>query len=425
MHMEDMSFEEDWEVIESLLPEGWQEKCKELKAYQLKRAFDGAGKLLKTILIHCAQGHSFRTTAVLAEEGGLATLSDVALNKRLRLGSDWLRWMSEGVVQKWLSPSNSRDCAATIRVKVADASTVQEHGSKGTSWRIHYALELSSLQCNQISITGKETGESFKNFTVQEGDVWMGDRAYAKPPGIAHVLAHGGDVLARMGWNSLQLCDEKGKKFDLLWHLRQLRLHEVGDWPVFIAHDKGLIAGRICALRKSVSAANRERKRILKESSKKGRNTKAQTLEAAGYTFVFTTLDQSISAETILTIYRIRWQIELTFKRLKSLLGLGHLHNKNPESAKAWLYGKLLAACLIEALAVVSERFFPWGYPLGTTTPLMEKHLEGDRPYVSLLLTSHNARKQPGLTTQTVENIVQETRGATSKTPDENGRTAS
>jgi hypothetical protein len=399
MQIEDLLLKEDWAVIESLLPEGWQEKCKELKAYQLSRAFGGPGDLLRTLLIHCAQGHSFRVTAALAEEGGVATLSDVALNKRLRLASDWLRWLSNGVAQKWFPRKDPKDCAATLCVKVADATTVQEPGSKGTSWRIHYSLELSSLQCNEITITGKEKGESLKNFKVQEGDLWIGDRIYAKPPGIAHVLSHGGDVLVRVGWNSLQFCDEQGRKFDLLEHLRQLRLHEIGQWPVFIVHDKGLIAGRICAIRKSVSAADRERKRILKESSKKCRNTKPETLEAAGYTFVFTTLDQSIPAEIVLTIYRARWQIELTFKRFKSLLGLGHLHNKNPESAKAWLYGKLLAACLIEALAVVSERFFPWGYPLGKKTPLMEKHLEGDRPHVPILPSSNNAREQPALTT--------------------------
>jgi hypothetical protein len=399
MHLEDILDKEDWAVIESLLPEGWQEKCKELKAYQLNRAFNGPGDLLRTLLIHCAQGHSFRVTAALVEEGCVATLSDVALNKRLRLCSDWLRWLSNGVAKRWFPRKDPGDCAANLCVKVADATTVQEPGSKGTSWRIHYSLELSSLQCNEIMITGKEKGESFKNFAVQEGDLWIGDRVYAKAPGIAHVLSHGGDVLVRVGWNSLQLYDEQGQKFNLLGLLRQLRLHEIGDWPAFIAHDEGLIAGRICAIRKSVSAATKEREKILKESSKKCRKTKPETLEAAGYTFVFTTLDQSIPAEIVLTIYRARWQIELTFKRFKSLLGLGHLHNKNPESAKAWLYGKLLAACLIEALAVVSERFFPWGYPLVKKTPLMEKHLEGDRTHVPILPPSHNARKQSTLAT--------------------------
>ncbi len=398
MHIEDLGLEEDWAVIESLLPEEWEEKCKELKAYQLNRAFDGPGDLLRTLLIHCAEGHSFRVTAALAEDGGLASLSDVALNKRLRKSGDWLRWLCEGVAQKWLQWRDPQGSEPTIRVKLADATTVQEPGSKGTSWRIHYSLELSSLKCNEITITGKEKGESFKNFEIHEGDLWIGDRAYAKAPGIAHVLSHGGDVLARMGWNALQLYEEQGQKFDLFRHLRRLKPHEVGDWPVFIAHEKGFIAGRICAVRKSVSAANKERKRILKESSRRGRQTRPQTLEAAGYTFMFTTLDRSISAEIVVTIFRTRWQIELLFKRLKSLLGLGHLHNKNPESAKAWLYGKLLAACLMEALVVVSERFFPWGYPILKETPLVEKRLEGDRSDVPIFYTSHKASEQSNFT---------------------------
>jgi hypothetical protein len=117
MHIEDLLFKEDWSIIESLLPDGWQEKCKELKAYQLNRAFDGPGGLLRTLLIHCAQGYSFRVTAALAEEGGVATLSDVALNKRLRLGSDWLRWLSNGVAQTQLLHHSHDSFAISICYK--------------------------------------------------------------------------------------------------------------------------------------------------------------------------------------------------------------------------------------------------------------------------------------------------------------------
>jgi hypothetical protein len=61
--------------------------------------------------------------------------------------------------------------------------------------------------------------------------------------------------------------------------------------------------------------------------------------------------------------YRRRWQIELAFKRLKSLLQLGHLKKIDKAGAKAWLQGKLLVACLIETLILTAERFPPWGYP--------------------------------------------------------------
>lgn len=73
---------------------------------------------------------------------------------------------------------------------------------------------------------------------------------------------------------------------------------------------------------------------------------------------VVTTLD-GLEAQGVLALYRHRWQVELAFKRMKSLLGLSHLRKKNPEGAKAWLQGKLLVACLIERLIAVGEHFSP------------------------------------------------------------------
>jgi hypothetical protein len=99
-------------------------------------------------------------------------------------------------------------------------------------------------------------------------------------------------------------------------------------------------------------------------------------LEAAEYIFVFTTLGAHIPAPAILEMYRGRWQVELTFKRLKSLLALGHLKKVDPQGAKAWLQGKLLVAILIETLIALAERFFPWGYPLAPDSPSLP--LAGD-----------------------------------------------
>ena len=123
--------------------------------------------------------------------------------------------------------------------------------------------------------------------------------------------------------------------------------------------------GRICAIRKSRSAAARARQLTQQKNSKKGHLVQDSTLEAAAYIFVFTTLaTQQCAAEAVLELYRCRWQVELAFKRLKSILATGHLKKTDPIGAKAWLQGKLLAAVVIEALIAAGERFSPWGYPL-------------------------------------------------------------
>ena len=61
-----------------------------------------------------------------------------------------------------------------------------------------------------------------------------------------------------------------------------------------------------------------------------------------------------------------RWQIELHFKRIKSLLRLGHLPKRSDESARAWIQGKLLTVLLIERLIEDARFFSPWGSPIST-----------------------------------------------------------
>src|SRR5450759_4390116 len=84
------------------------------------------------------------------------------------------------------------------------------------------------------------------------------------------------------------------------------------------------------------------------------------------------------SAIVALEMYRGRWQIEIAFKRLKSVIGLGHLRKTDSEGAKAWLHGKLLVAFLMEALIAAGERFFPWGYPLSPELSEIPLSLEGE-----------------------------------------------
>ena len=64
--------------------------------------------------------------------------------------------------------------------------------------------------------------------------------------------------------------------------------------------------------------------------------------------FVITSLPYEISADQILSCYRLRWQVELVFKRLKSLLGLGSIPTKTKEAGETWINGKILLSLLTE-----------------------------------------------------------------------------
>jgi IS4 transposase len=53
----------------------------------------------------------------------------------------------------------------------------------------------------------------------------------------------------------------------------------------------------------------------------------------------------------------LRWQVEIYFKRLKSILNFGELPKRRPGSVVAWLNGKLMVALLLEM--IISKAAFP------------------------------------------------------------------
>jgi len=425
MNKNELILDEEWSLVTRFLPAGWREKAKELGALQRFRRFSDVDDLLRALLIHFVEGCSGRETAVRVSEYGIARISDVAFLKRLAKADAWLRWMAEGVMRG--SGTSVPDVleSSGLRVRLTDATCVESPGRKAPSWRIHYAVELPSLLCDEIEVTGREVGESFKNFTVKPGDLLLGDRGYAHARGIASVVEGGGHVLVRTSLTLLPLQGEDGATFPILPHLRNLKDGEVGDWDVWISYNGKLIKGRLCAVRKSLEARLKARKRVLRQRSKgfgKKGQLRSQTLEAADYVIIFTTLDRTFTAGQVLEIYRARWQVELCFKRLKSILKVGNLHNKNPQTARAWLHGKILVALLTESIILAARSFSPWGYPTACQVPQKPQPLAGDLLHSPPCVPSHNSPLGAVLVHNTLEHNPISPPGTTTKTDSSDGR---
>jgi DDE family transposase len=362
---------EDWDAVVRFLPQDWQDKASELGAVQRRlRGFDGVESLLRVLLIHLADGCSLRETAVRAHAGGLAAVSDVALLKRLRACGPWFRWMTQQLNAKMGVPLGDEALLPGRRVRLVDGTTVSEPGATGSTWRLHYALNLQTLACEEVHVSGANEGESLTRFDVSAGDVIMADRGFARQRGLRHVVQHGGDVLLRTSLSNLPLQDHDGERLDVLALLRTLKVGEAGDWSAHARDSKGSIAVRVCAYRKTAAQTRQALHDIDREAVKKRTNVRPETREAAGYVIVLTTLLEPEAAD-IMEFYRRRWQIELAFKRLKTLLQLGHLKKFDEDGAKAWLQGKVLVASMIETLIFTAERFSPWGYDQHATTAPM------------------------------------------------------
>lgn len=365
---------ESWDELLSFLPDEWEEKCTELGALTRTRKFPDAQTLLRTLLIHLLDGCSLRVTSAHSKFGNLADVSDVAILKRLHSSGEWFRWLCDSLCNRWLlSQPLSEKLLENHRVVLFDATHVSEPGNTGTDWRIHYAFCLNTFGCLSVSVTDNSVGESFKHYQISKGCVYIGDRGYYHLSGIEHVVSHGADVIVRMHSQARHFFKEDSHDiFDVLGALRKLRSNKIGDWKVTFKGTSGDVKGRICAIRKSKYAREKSKERLYDTCSKKQRKVSKASLLAAEYVFVFTTLSSDIiTAQKVLDLYRGRWQIELVFKRLKSIVGLGHLPKQDLVGAKSWLQGKLFCAFLIESLIQAAEHFFPWGYEWKTAEELV------------------------------------------------------
>jgi IS4 transposase len=362
------AFTEEWEFLLAALPSVDLEKSlRESGGYRRRRAVRSAETLLRLALVYGFCGLSLRQTAAWADAQEVAKLSDVALLKRLRSCSDWLSHLLGAKLAERAQMVPRPD--SSLRLRLMDATSIAVPGRKGTGWRVHVGFGLNQLVIDHIDLTGSEGGETFCRFPLRREDLVLGDRGYAHRRGLAAVCQAGGNFLIRLNWSNVPLQDLEGKSFDLFKALRQIPGLQVAEYRVQTAPQASekiaALPARLIAVRKSPAAAEKERQKILREAAKKKRKADPRSLEAAEYTIVLTSMgEEQLPAAEALELYRFRWQIEMAFKRLKGLLGLGHLSAKDSHLARSALYAKLLAALLLEDLTGKFLSFSPWGFPL-------------------------------------------------------------
>ncbi len=341
----------DWNSIRSYLPEDYAELAHELKQLQTQYGnakIRTADDLLRLTLLHVGTDLPLRQTVALMAEAGGPSLSHVRLHKKMFRAVPYLRALvSEMVDTAGVQPERW----AGYDVVTVDASCFCAPGAETTDARLHVQLRLCDLDVLTVRATGVSVGESFKRFPWQPGQLALGDRGYGNAPGIGYVVGCGADVLVRVNRTSLPMMDPEGHAIELMQWLRSLRGHDDHERPVVIRdrEHKREIRGRLIATRLPAAQAEKARARLKREL--KGKVTQLDR-EAAAYVVLFTTAPKSkLDATRCLALYRVRWQVELLFKRWKSLCGFDRLPNYLDETILAWLYAKVLLALLMQRMA--------------------------------------------------------------------------
>jgi hypothetical protein len=354
---------DEWDLIERLLPVGWQEQARLRGAFQRARRAQTPGDLLRLLLFHAVNDGGLRSTVTQAAAAGLARMSQVGLLKRMRSSVAWLTWIAAELCREF---RDGAELPLAFRPRIVDSTTVQAPGARSTDWRLHYALDLQTLDCDWHELTDCHGAELLERVPIKPGDVLLGDRGYARAVGIAAVVKAGGHVIVRLPWNHGRTIDRDGRAFQVLARSRRVRVGQVREWEVRRIQGRGRaqcrVEGRIIAVRLPAPLAHQSERRAARRAARQQRATDPRTLEAAHFVFLFTTLSRAeLSARNVLELYRYRWQVELAFKRHKQILKLGQLPHRDPEAAQSWILSKLIVALLLEKL-YRSSAISPWGY---------------------------------------------------------------
>jgi Transposase DDE domain len=329
------------------------------------------GDLLRLILVHAAADLPLRQTVALVAEAGGPDISPMRLHKRMVRAADYLHALVTALVQAPMGLSPER-CSG-YAVSAVDATVISRPGSVNGDARIHHRMRLSDLKYLQVRSTGIDEGETLCGLDFDEGELVVGDRGYCNARGVAFVVDQGADVLVRLNRTSMPLLavDEK-TPVDVMTLLRSIPARGVHEHFVVVPYKHGrntrMIHGRLCITRLPQHEAEKARQRARKEY---GAKVSDDTLEAAGYVALFTTTPwQRLSAAQCIELYRLRWQVELQFKRWKSICGFDRMPNFRPDTTASWLYAKILAAVLLEKLASLKSELSP---PIHSVPPRLNK----------------------------------------------------
>src|SRR5258707_4675215 len=346
-----------WPEVSARFPAGFDlEATARLRgAFTRARGVKNAEGLLRLALAYGGLGMSLRETCAWAEAGEIANLSGPSLLDRLCKAAPWLGdIVAELIAEQTKVPAGRW---AGYRLRALDGTSICQPGADRTTWRLHVGYDLATGQVDQLELTDVHGAENLQRLTYRPGDIVLADRYYARPRDLRPVMEAGADFIVRTGWNSLRLLQADGEPFDLFaWPAVQpeqegqvqVRIHE----GLTGAPPPQPLTLRLVIRRKDPEQAEAEQKRLLKDAKKRGKQPDPRSLEAAKYILLLTSLPADVFPPSdILAIYPFRWQIELAFKRFKSLAGLDMLPAKKPELARAWIYARLIVAIIADQIA--------------------------------------------------------------------------
>ncbi|HEV7879542.1 transposase [Bradyrhizobium sp.] len=327
--------------------------ARQTRAIERRRALGSGADLLRLALARGPGGLSLSETAAWGTMRGFAEMSDPAVKYRLDKAVEFLDAVMVCQLAEQAPGAAVRWTGRTLRA--SDGSCFCEPGNKTTSWRLHAVYDLGRGGFSHFELTDKHGAEAIERGAPSPGEIRIGDRNFARAPSLHRFRqrsANEADFIVRVGWNAFRLTRQDGSDFDLITHLDTLPA-DMTPHDVMLRAKIGPLDPplplRLIIQRKTPEATEAARKKLGSEASRKQKVLDPRSLVAAEFMILGTSLPtEGDPGEELLAVYRLRWQIELAFKRLKSLLRMDRIPTQTERASRSWLTAHLILALLCD-----------------------------------------------------------------------------
>jgi Transposase DDE domain len=339
--------DDGWDELRARLPGDLDARARRSGAIQRPRQVRNGEQLLRLILIYVTGWFSLRDAAAWAGRALGIALTDDALSYRFSRAEVFLRELVQSLLRQQIGERKRPGPA----VRILDATSLNQPGATGTELRLH-ATYTPGEGLVGVELTDAHGGEHIWRAEAKHGDLLLLDRGYGHAQEVRTAHSKNEDCLIRVHLQNLPVQSLDGKRRDPKMLVKQTEACGVLDQEVLLAekgHDPA--PARLVMSALPPEKAAQQRRKLRRAAAKKGRTPDKMALKLAGYFCCVTTVSaERVSSRVLFTWYRVRWQVELWFKRSKSLLGLDRLTKASSALVAVQVWGRLLVALLVQQL---------------------------------------------------------------------------
>lgn len=290
-----------------------------------KRVIREAAVLVEAAYLYIVKKLSYqRLSDEMACRYGIR-MSDTAWKKQLRKIADIFLDAVTQHMQKCLTESSSATQQTLLnyqKVYAADATDVSQEGSQNIVMRIHTQLSLNNHAGVRMRITDNHTAENISLLPIEARSLYLADRAYGKARQLAHLADHQADFIIRITPNRLKLYTDKECRQRI--DFSSLLSEPISSFSLhaFFRYGGHTYPVRVIGEKLPEEKQNDAEKRVRKKAAKNRCTLRESTILFSKWLIVVSSVADLVTDREILMAYCQRWQIELLFKRSKTLLGL-------------------------------------------------------------------------------------------------------